>query len=60
MRLMSITGRCETGLPGARIYTVPANITRVTGTHTVYLEFSSGASGNPPYVSLHYFNFPVS
>jgi beta-glucanase (GH16 family) len=40
--------------------TVPANITRVTGTHTVYLEFSSGASGNPPYVSLHYFNFPVS
>jgi carbohydrate binding protein with CBM6 domain len=40
--------------------TVPANITKVTGTHTVYLEFSSGASGNPPYVSLHYFNFPVS
>jgi Carbohydrate binding module (family 6) len=39
---------------------VPANITKVTGTHTVYLEFSSGASGNPPYVSLHYFNFPVS
>ena len=40
--------------------TVPANITKVTGTHTVYLEFSSGASGDPPYVSLHYFNFPVS
>ena len=40
--------------------TVPANITRITGTHTVYLEFSSGAVGSPPYVSLHYFNFPVS
>lgn len=40
--------------------TVPANITRVTGTHTVYLEFSSGAAGSPPYVSLHYFSFPVS
>ena len=40
--------------------TVPANITKVTGTHTVYLEFSSGASGDPPYVSLHYFSFPVS
>ena len=40
--------------------TVLANITRVTGTHTVYLEFSSGAAGNPPYVSVHYFNFPVS
>ncbi len=40
--------------------TVPANITKVTGTHNVYLEFSSGASGDPPYVSLHYFNFPVS
>ena len=40
--------------------TVPANITKVTGTHTVFLEFSSGASGDPPYVSLHYFNFPVS
>ncbi len=38
--------------------TVPANITKVTGTHNVYLEFSSGAGGNPPYVSLHYFNFP--
>jgi hypothetical protein len=40
--------------------TIPANITKVTGTHNVYLEFSSGASGDPPYVSLHYFNFPVS
>jgi len=40
--------------------TIPANITKVTGTHTVYLEFSSGATGDPPYVSLHYFNFPVS
>ena len=25
--------------------TVPANITKVTGTHTVYLEFSSGRLG---------------
>jgi hypothetical protein len=40
--------------------TVPANISEVTGTHTVYLEFSSGASGDPPFVSLHYFSFPVS
>jgi hypothetical protein len=40
--------------------TVPANISKVTGTHNVYLEFNSGASGDPPYVSLHYFNFPVS
>jgi hypothetical protein len=40
--------------------TVPANITKVTGVHTVYLEFSSGAGGSPPFVSLHYFNFPVS
>lgn len=40
--------------------TVPANISKVTGTHNVFLEFSSGAGGNPPYVSLHYFNFPVS
>jgi hypothetical protein len=31
----------------------------VTGTHNVYLEFASGASGNPPFVSLHYFNFPA-
>lgn len=40
--------------------TIPANITKVTGTHNVYLEFSSGAAGDPPYVSLHYFSFPVS
>jgi Carbohydrate binding module (family 6) len=39
--------------------TVPANISTVTGTHNVYLEFSSGATGNPPYVSLHYFDFPT-
>lgn len=39
--------------------TIPANITRVTGTHTVYLEFSSGAGGSPPFVSLHYFSFPA-
>ena len=40
--------------------TIPANISTVTGTHTVYLEFSSGAGGDPPFVSLHYFNFPAS
>jgi hypothetical protein len=40
--------------------TVPANISKVTGTHNVYLVFSSGASGNPAYVSLHYFDFPTS
>jgi hypothetical protein len=40
--------------------TVPANITKVTGTHNVYLKFVSSAGGNPPYVSLHYFNFPAS
>ena len=39
--------------------TVPANITNTTGTHDVYLEFVSGASGNPPYVSLHYVSFPT-
>jgi Carbohydrate binding module (family 6) len=38
---------------------VPANITKVTGTHTVYLELQSNAGGNPPYVSLHYFSFPT-
>jgi hypothetical protein len=32
----------------------------VTGTHTVYLEFVSGAGGNPPFVSLHYFSFPAA
>lgn len=31
----------------------------VTGTHDVYLEFSSGAAGNPPFVSLHWFSFPA-
>jgi hypothetical protein len=40
--------------------TIPANITKVTGTHNVYLEFVSGAGGSPPYVSLHYFNFPAT
>jgi Carbohydrate binding module (family 6)/Glycosyl hydrolases family 16 len=40
--------------------TVPANISKVTGTHNVYLVFVSGAGGDPPYVSLHYFNFPTS
>ena len=40
--------------------TIPANITEVTGTHNVYLEFVSGAGGNPPYASLHYFNFPAT
>jgi hypothetical protein len=36
--------------------TIPANISEVTGTHNVYLEFVSGATS--PYVSLHYFSFP--
>jgi hypothetical protein len=40
--------------------TIPANISTVTGTHNVYLEFVSGATGNPPYVSLHYFSFPAN
>ena len=40
--------------------TIPANISTVTGTHNVYLEFVSGATGNPAFVSLHYFDFPVS
>ena len=40
--------------------TVPANMSKVTGTHNVYLVFYSAASGSPPYVSLHYFNFPTS
>jgi beta-glucanase (GH16 family) len=39
--------------------TVPANISAVTGTHTVYLEFSSQAAGDPGFVSLHYFSFPA-
>ncbi len=36
--------------------TIAANISTVTGTHIVYLEFSSGAGGDPPFVSLHYFD----
>jgi len=40
--------------------TVPANMSKVTGTHNVYLEFVSGASGSPPFASLHYFDFPAS
>ncbi len=40
--------------------TIPANISDVTGTHNVYLKFVSGASGNPAFVSLHYFTFPAS
>ena len=40
--------------------TVPANMSKVTGTHNVYLEFVSTASGNPAFASLHYFNFPTS
>jgi hypothetical protein len=40
--------------------TIPANMSKVTGTHNVFVEFVSGAGGNPPYVSLHYFNFPAS
>ncbi|HWC82884.1 MAG TPA: glycoside hydrolase family 16 protein [Pseudonocardiaceae bacterium] len=35
--------------------TVPANISTVTGTHTVYLTFDSGQSA--PFVSLHWFDF---
>ena len=40
--------------------TIPANISKVTGVQNVYLVFSSGASGNPPFVSLHYFDFPTA
>jgi len=40
--------------------TIPANISEVSGTHNVYLEFVSGAGGDPPYASLHYFSFPNS
>jgi hypothetical protein len=35
--------------------TVPANISATTGTHTVYLTFSSGQPA--PFVSLHWFDF---
>jgi hypothetical protein len=38
--------------------TIPANIDKTAGVHTVYLEFASGATGSPPYASLHYFSFP--
>jgi hypothetical protein len=40
--------------------TIPANISTVTGTHNVYLEFVSGAGGDPPFVSLHYVSFPAT
>ena len=40
--------------------TIPANISKVTGTHNVFLVFASGAGGNPPFVSLHYFSFPAT
>ncbi len=40
--------------------TIPANMSKVTGTHNVYLEFVSGASGSPAFVSLHYFDFPAT
>jgi Carbohydrate binding module (family 6)/Fibronectin type III domain len=39
---------------------IPANITTTTGIHNVYLEFVSGAGGDPPFVSLHYFSFPTT
>ncbi|MFD7817315.1 beta-1,3-glucanase family protein [Streptomyces sp. NPDC059785] len=35
--------------------TVPANISKVTGTHTVYLTFASGQPAD--FVNLHWFNF---
>ncbi|HWC80004.1 MAG TPA: carbohydrate-binding protein [Pseudonocardiaceae bacterium] len=35
--------------------TIPANISKVTGTHTVYLTFTSGSG--KPFVSLHWFDF---
>ena len=35
--------------------TVPANISRVTGTHTVFLSFDSGQPA--PFVSMHWFDF---
>jgi hypothetical protein len=40
--------------------TIPANISAVTGTHTVYLGHLTQATGGRPYVSLHYSNFPVA
>jgi Carbohydrate binding module (family 6) len=39
---------------------IPAKITTTTGTRNVYLEFVSGANGDPPFVSLHYFSFPTT
>jgi hypothetical protein len=35
--------------------TIPANISRVTGVHTVFLTFDSGQPA--PYLSLHWFDF---
>jgi hypothetical protein len=38
--------------------TVPANISKVTGTHTVYLVFSSGQPAD--YVNVHWFTFAAA
>jgi hypothetical protein len=38
--------------------TIPTNITKTTGAHTVYLMFHSGT--NAPYASLRWFAFPGS
>jgi hypothetical protein len=35
--------------------TVPANVSSVTGVHTVYITFASGQPAN--FVNLHYFQF---
>jgi len=35
--------------------TVPANISRVTGTHSVYLTFTSGQPAD--FVNVNWFNF---
>jgi hypothetical protein len=40
--------------------TIPANMAKVTGVHEVFLKFWSTAPYNPPFVSLHYFTFPVT
>ena len=40
--------------------TIAMNLDETTGTHDVYLVFYSGAYGNPPFVSLHYFDFPLN
>ena len=42
-------GEATTGLSPGRVDN-PANISTVTGRHTVYLEFSSGAGDDPPFV----------